>query len=535
MLSFPSGKTSGKSSNSYFDFSRSNGNDRASTTPPGVPNGKRVNGTHEISSMESLNDTAIRVTRVTTKQYAKLKSDFIQEMRLLSKLRHPCITTVMGAVLSSGNEPLLVMELMDHGSLFDLLHNDSMVVEGDIVLQILRDVAQGLRFLHAATPQVVHGDLKAQNILVDSKFRAKVADFGLSQKKGVGAAGTPFWMAPELLNGASSNTAASDVYSFGIILYEVYSRKIPYEGEDFEETINQIRDPYISKRPPVPKSMPPEIVTLMNACTNAHPDIRPPFRVIDDKLKAFNVASVEPGILYFSLQQKKAWDTTLTASENLLLDIFPKHVAQALSKGQKVEPQHFDCVTIFFSDIVSFTEICHKLTPLKVSDMLDRLYTKFDNLSRKHDVFKVETIGDAWMGVTNVATQQPDHAKRIAVFAMDAIKEANRTLIDEEDCSRGFVKIRVGFHSGPVIANVVGARNPKYTLIGDTVNTSARMESNSQPGRILCSARAAKLLQEQAPELTVVSRGIIDVKGKGSMEAFWVAEARPPEEEKIDL
>ncbi|KAI2506325.1 guanylate cyclase [Fragilaria crotonensis] len=152
MLSFPSGKTSGKSSNSYFDFSRSNGNDRASTTPPGVPNGKRVNGTHEISSMESLNDTAIRVTRVTTKQYAKLKSDFIQEMRLLSKLRHPCITTVMGAVLSSGNEPLLVMELMDHGSLFDLLHNDSMVVEGDIVLQILRDVAQGLRFCTLPLP-----------------------------------------------------------------------------------------------------------------------------------------------------------------------------------------------------------------------------------------------------------------------------------------------------------------------------------------------------------------------------------------------
>ena len=336
----------------HFEFSRSRRLDHASATSAGVADGNHVKGNHTLSSAESLNDPSTRMTRVTSKQYAKLKADFIKEMRLLSKLRHPCITTVMGAVLSSGQEPLLVMELMDHGSLFDLLHNDSMVVEGDIVLQILRDVAQGLRFLHAATPQVVHGDLKAQNILVDSKFRAKVADFGLSQKRDVGAAGTPFWMAPELLNGTSTNTAASDVYSFGIILYEVYSRRIPYEGEDFEDTIEKIRDPYISKRPPVPESMPPEIVTLMNACTNAHPDIRPPFRVIDEKLKAFDVKTVEPSQLYFSLQKKKGWDTTLTASENLLLDIFPKHVAEALSQGQKVEPQHFDCVTIFFSDIV---------------------------------------------------------------------------------------------------------------------------------------------------------------------------------------
>lgn len=104
---------------------------------------------------------------------------------------------VMGAVISRTSEPLLVMEYMDHGSLYDILHNKTFVLEGDCILPILRDVARGVRFLHAADPQVIHGDMKAANILVDSRFRAKVTDFGLSAKKSIGATGTPLWMAPE--------------------------------------------------------------------------------------------------------------------------------------------------------------------------------------------------------------------------------------------------------------------------------------------------------------------------------------------------
>lgn len=99
----------------------------------------------------------------------------------------------MGAVIEKGVEPMLIMEYMDMGSLHDILHNESFPLDGDLLLPILRDIAQGVRFLHAAKPQVIHGDLKAQNVLVDGKFRAKVADFGLSAKKIIGATGTPFW------------------------------------------------------------------------------------------------------------------------------------------------------------------------------------------------------------------------------------------------------------------------------------------------------------------------------------------------------
>jgi len=121
-----------------------------------------------------------------------------------------------------------------------------------------------------------------------------------------------------------------------------------------------------------------------------------------------------------------------------------------LSEGRKPEAEHHDFVTIFFSDIVGFTSIAANLEPRKVANLLDRFYFKLDALSSIHDVFKVETIGDAYMAVTNlVKNQDKDHAKRMAQFAMDAIQAANETLIDVDDESMGYLDIRVGLHTGP--------------------------------------------------------------------------------------
>jgi class 3 adenylate cyclase len=128
------------------------------------------------------------------------------------------------------------------------------------------------------------------------------------------------------------------------------------------------------------------------------------------------------------------------------------------------------------------------------------------------------------MAVTNLHKDQDDHASRLAKFSIAAVKAANETLIDTYDPAKGFVQIRVGFHSGPIVADVVGSRSPKYSLFGDTVNTAARMESNSLPGRIQCSARTADIIKTEDPSLPLVARGKIHVKGKGEMFTYWVNE-----------
>jgi class 3 adenylate cyclase len=400
-----------------------------------------------------------------------------------------------------------VLEYFEHGSLYDLLHNETIFIEGNLILPILRDVSQGVRFLHSADPQVIHGDLKAANILVDRNFRAKVADFGLSRTNSTGSTGTPFWMAPELLRREHGNSAASDVFSFGIILYEVYSRRDPYEGEgNAKEILRLVCDQAIKKRPEAPISMPDKVKSLMADCVEDEPDKRPTFEELDKRLQRIDSEGADPN------------ETPKIKTGISLFDIFPRHIAEALRDGRTVEPEHKDCVTIFFSDIAGFTDLSSSLSPRQVADLLGRLYTSFDKLAEKHDIFKVETIGDAYVAVTNlVKDQHDDHAKRIAQFAIDAILAANTTPIDPLDPEKGCVNIRCGFHCGPVVADVVGTSNPRYCLFGDSVNTASRMESNSKLNRILCSASAYELLRVQCPEISVASRGIIPVKGKGTV------------------
>jgi len=328
-------------------------------------------------------------------------------------------------------------------------------------------------------------------------------------------------MAPELLRHECKNNVRTDVYSFGIILYEVYSRKDPYDGEDHDDVLRLVADRAVAKRPGIPHGCPPHVQSLMNDCLKDSADQRPLFDEIDTRLKRIDSMEVAPSVAYQQPKHKPV------ASSISLFDIFPAHIAQALQEGRTVDAERKECVTIFFSDIVGFTSLAAQMDPGKVANLMGRLYGKFDALTMQYDVFKVETVGDAYMATTNlVKDQESDHAKRIAEFAIAAVQAANETLIDIDDEDMGYVSIRVGFHSGPVVADVVGVRNPRYCLFGDTVNTASRMESNSKANRIHCSDVSAKLLKEQCPSLPLKSRGMVSIKGKDIMHTYWVNDSK---------
>ena len=311
------------------------------------------------------------------------------------------------------------------------------------------------------------------------------------------------------------------MYSFAITVYEIFSRKTPFEEEAPYEALRQIAMRQTPpKRPTIPDSCPITLQQLAHRCWAEDPKFRPTFDQVDAQLSELNISKVGASLI----AQKEA----ALKKSSVLNDVFPAHIAKRLEEGKKVHPEHKDDVTIFFSDIVGFTNISAQLTPAAVSDMLDRLYSAFDELTRKHGVFKVETIGDAYMAATNLVEPQHDHALRIAMFAEEAVKAAQSTFIDEERPELGTVNIRVGFHSGPVVANVVGKRNPRYCLFGDTVNTASRMESSSERNRIHMSGAAAERMRSQAPWAKMESRGVQDIKGKGEMHTYWLLSTKKP-------
>ena len=197
-------------------------------------------------------------------------------------------------------------------------------------------------------------------------------------------------MAPELLRGETTNTPSSDVYALGIVLYEVSSREDPYKGEITKDVLKLVADPVVNKRPLVPKGCPSDAEALFRDCVRANPIERPTAEEISVRLD-----KLEPEKFVFetrdSLRRRTSVAKQGTTAEDLLSQLFPEHIARALREGRKVEPEPHDCVTVYFSDIVSYTNISSDLTPTKVSSLLDRLYTKFDALTDIHDVFKVRS------------------------------------------------------------------------------------------------------------------------------------------------
>lgn len=200
-------------------------------------------------------------------------------------------------------------------------------------------------------------------------------------------------------------------------------------------------------------------------------------------------------------------------SEALLHNIIPPEVAERLKQNPKVIADSHKQVTILFADIVGFTEIAGRSSPETLVSLLNRIFSEFDALVDEQDCEKIKTIGDAYMVVAGLPTSKVDHAQSIARLALKMRAAAERTSRETgED-----LQIRIGIHSGPVVAGVIGQKKFAYDLWGDTVNIAARMESHGLTGRIQVSADTAELIND---EFELEPRGTIDIKGKGQMASY---------------
>ncbi|XP_033642524.1 uncharacterized protein LOC117302649 [Asterias rubens] len=208
-------------------------------------------------------------------------------------------------------------------------------------------------------------------------------------------------------------------------------------------------------------------------------------------------------------------------SDSLLYRMLPKQVAKQLKIGDDVSAESYELVSILFSDIVGFTEMSARSAPMQVVNFLNFLYQLFDERIETYDVYKVETIGDAYMVASGLPLRNGNrHAGEVASLALDLIEKIKDCKIPHLPTEN--ILIRIGLHSGPCVAGVVGSKMPRFCLFGDTVNTASRMEAHSESMKIHTSAECHKLLVTLGGYL-LESRGMMEIKGKGLMQTYWLS------------
>ncbi|PWA20237.1 hypothetical protein CCH79_00003603, partial [Gambusia affinis] len=517
--------------------------------------------THENSNVAVYEGDWVWLKKFEEGQFKELKQSTTKIFTKMKDLRNENVNPFLGFFLDCFMFAV-VTEHCSRGSLQDLLRNEDVKLDwmfkSSLLLDLIKFVYkyttmlnmlcfQGMKYLHHR--EFPHGRLKSRNCVVDGRFVLKITDYGfnelLESQKASFEEPPPeelFWTAPEFLRDLPNfrkGTYKGDVYSFSVILQEVVVRGPPYCMLDLppEEIIRKVKKPPPMCRPTVaPDQAPLECIQLMKQCWSELPDRRPTFDEIFDRFKIINKGK-KTNIIDSMLRMLEQYSSNLEdlirerteelevekqRTEKLLSEMLPPSVAEALKTGASVEPEYFDQVTIYFSDIVGFTTISSLSDPIEVVDLLNDLYTLFDAVLSSHDVYKVETIGDAYMVASGLPKRNGNkHAAEIANMSLNILSSVGsfqmRHMPDVP------VRIRIGIHSGPCVAGVVGLTMPRYCLFGDTVNTASRMESTGLPYRIHVNCSTVKILRSLNDGYKIEVRGKTELKGKGIEETYWLA------------
>ncbi|MCB0635223.1 MAG: adenylate/guanylate cyclase domain-containing protein, partial [Lewinella sp.] len=206
-------------------------------------------------------------------------------------------------------------------------------------------------------------------------------------------------------------------------------------------------------------------------------------------------------------------------SEQLLLNILPKDVAEELKTTGQVEPRFYELGTVLFTDFVGFSAIAKTLSSDRLIKDLDECFQIFDQLAGDYGIEKIKTIGDAYMCIGGVPTPDKTSVRNVIRFALALQLELAEWNSGRSDRGLPLFMARIGIHTGPVVAGVVGIKKFSYDVWGDTVNVAARMESQGSPGKVNVSAATYELVQE---DFRFTARGMVEIKNMAPMKMYFV-------------
>uniref|UniRef100_A0A8C3EFV0 guanylate cyclase n=1 Tax=Corvus moneduloides TaxID=1196302 RepID=A0A8C3EFV0_CORMO len=473
---------------------------------------KSTVATHETSNVALYEGDWVWLKKFEMGEVHNLRQSSTNILRKMKDLRHENVNLFLGFFSDCGIFAI-VTEYCSRGSLEDLLRNEDMKLDWMFKSSLVMDLIKGIRYLHHQ--DFAHGRLKSRNCVVDGRFVLKITDYGYNEI--LEAQKCPYiqpapeellWTAPELLRDPDmcrKGTFKGDIYSFAIILQEVFARGPPYCTSQLsaEEIIKKVKKPPPLCRPNIaPEVAPLTCLQVMKQCWAEAPERRPTFEEVFHKFKTINKGK-KTNIIDSMLRMLEQYSSNLEdliserteelevekqKTEKLLSQMLPPSVAEALKTGGTVEPEYFDQVTIYFSDIVGFTSISALSEPIEVVDLLNDLYSLFDAVLGNHDVYKVETIGDAYMVASGLPKRNGNkHAAEIANMSLDILSSVGtfkmRHMPDIP------LRIRIGLHTAY-----------RIHVSQSTVDTLRTLNEGYE----------------------IIPRGKTELKGKGVEETYWL-------------
>ncbi|XP_076856487.1 guanylyl cyclase C isoform X2 [Brachyhypopomus gauderio] len=442
-----------------------------------------------------------------------------------------------------------VFEYGERGSLRYVLNDrisypEETFMDWEFKISVMYDIAKGMSYLHSSKIEV-HGHLKSTTCVIDNRMVVKITGFGFNS---ILSPDKDLWTAPEHLR-KEGVSQKGDVYSFAIIAQEIILRKCTFYTKacsdqaeklyyvEYPRTMSYFR-PDLNIETASEKELEFQVYTLIRNCWDEDAERRPDFRKIESTLgkivSLHNQANegymgnlirrlqmYSRNLEYLVEERTALYKAERDRADDLNIRLLPGPVVRSLKETGRVEPELFEEVTIYFSDVVGFTTLCQYSTPMEVVDMLSDIYKHFDSILDNHDVYKVETIGDAYMVASGLPRRNGNsHAMDICQMALDILAFMGTFKLRHLPVLP--VWIRIGVHSGPCAAGVVGVKMPRYCLFGDTVNTASRMESTGLPWRIHVSRSTIDILKRAGRKFEYEKRGETYLKGKGKETTYWL-------------
>ncbi|ESO05553.1 hypothetical protein HELRODRAFT_77628 [Helobdella robusta] len=486
----------------------------------------------------------------------KLTKENLVELVQMKELQHDNLLPFLGAC-TDDHKICYVVQYCSRGSLQDMLSDYSKKLDWSFKFSFVMDIVKGMTHLQKSFVKF-HEKLTSNVCMLDNRWVVKITGFGLKKFRSLPKFDETtddyyrdlLWTAPEILrsNDQQSSSPAGNVFSFGIICHEIVFRKYPYQdsglsAKDIIQRVMHSADGIFrpAMSPHKSPSVSPSMLELIQLCWHENPANRPTFENISKVLLKLNKTNVNIVDNMLEKLEKYANDLEKIVEQRteelvgekkktdlLLNSMLPPFVAEELKAGRRIEPKMYQSATVYFSDIVGFTTLSSQSTPMQIVDLLNDLYGAFDDTISRHNVYKVETIGDSYMVVSGLPQVTERHVVEICNMALDLLGIVKTFKIRHRP--EMTLMLRIGIHSGPCAAGIVGHTMPRYCLFGDTVNTASRIESTGQALKIHMSTAARDQLL-QFPGYVIELRGPTELKGKGKMVTYWLVRKKATTDE----